>query len=169
MIHVANWGFWFTCRPNDDLGTKRQWRPEGISVSLQLMVASLKTAQLDRLLFDLHFALGVDSKVTESTKCGPIWWLETVSARQSHCGEPVTPWYKTRWILYKDFGLTYTNVVRLENVRLVRIRNLMSPSPELDLDCQLQYLWSGNRPANRSFLRYTLQNVSSLLVSSLTN
>jgi len=41
----------------------------------------------------------------------------------------------------------YTEVVRLENVRLVKIRNLMSPSPELDLDCQL----SGNRLANRSF------------------
>jgi len=69
----------------------------------------------------------------------------------------------------KDFGLTYTNIVRLENVRLVKIRNLMSPSPEVALDCQLHYLWSGNRLANRTFLRCTLQNVISLLVSSLTN
>jgi len=39
----------------------------------QLVLASLKTAQLDKRLFDLHFALGVDNKVIESTKCGPIW------------------------------------------------------------------------------------------------
>ena len=39
--------------------------------------------------------------------------------------------------LCKHFRLTYTEVVRVENVRLVKIMILMSPSPGLDLDCQL--------------------------------